>query len=164
MNKVLTILGLLLVISCSSTKTVESTAPQYSEETNRTFQEIERQQILEYYRQLREREARGEHRTPPPPTPQAIQRYQTQRPPRRPAPAPARPAHVRSSAIPTNPEDQAREIEQNLTFYCMRHRNATRFREEGSCESFTTEVENKCRQQFAEDDRRLFNCVRQQLQ
>lgn len=158
----------LLLNACATKQEVVQPPPQYSAETMKTFEEIERDQVLEYYRQLRELERGGHHRTPPPPTPQALQQYQTHRPAQRPVPPPrpARPAAPRAQGrvIEANPEELAREIEQNITFYCMRHRNAARFSEEGSCEKFTAGIDTQCRDQFEPNDRRLFNCIRDKLQ
>jgi hypothetical protein len=152
-----------LTFACSTTpkETVEPVT--YSAETMKTFEEIEREQVLEYYRQLRARENQATQRVAPPPeTPKPLQKFHTQKPSVRKAPAPA-PRPVRSSIIAANPEELEKEISQNLSFFCMRTRSQKRFSSEGSCEEFTANVETQCRDQFQPNDRRLFNCVRDRL-
>lgn len=142
----------LFLTACSTTKK-EATPPlTYSEETMKTFEDIERQQVLEYYRQLRERDAKA---APAPVPPKPLQNFRTQKPPVKPSP--------RSKAIAANPEELEKEISQNLSFFCMRTRSQSRFSIEGSCEEFTEKVNTQCREQFEPNDRRLFNCVKDKL-
>jgi hypothetical protein len=156
-NLVLSLI-LLFLSACSTTTKEEAPVTSYSQETMKTFEEIEREQVLEYYRQLRARENQNQQRTaPPPPAPKPLQKFHTQKP------KPKTPRRPKSSAIAANPEELEKEVSQNLSFFCMKTRSQSRFSAEGSCEEFTTRVESQCRGQFESNDRRLFNCVRDKL-
>lgn len=150
---------LLLVLFLSACATSEPLAPEpktYSQETLKTFEEIEREQVLEYYRQLREREMNAQKRqAPPPPAPKKLEQFHTQKPKPKPVPRPA----VQAG----DPVEIEKEIEQNLTFFCMRTRNDARFSEQGSCERHTREVFENCKNDFEENDRRRVQCVKNKL-
>lgn len=158
----LTALSLLLLGGCASTeKTPAPVQKTYSAETERTFEEIEREQVLETYRRMRqesweerqverEREQeRGEYRSI---RPRAIRN--------RPAPTPA-PRRVSKKS--GNPEEIQVEIEQNMALFCMKVSGNGRFENDNDCQAYTQNVLFECSSKHEEDDKSRVGCVKGSL-
>lgn len=174
-------LFLSLAISSCASHQKEKKPPQkieYSRETQKSFKEIEREMLLERYKRMRVedgilqerpgRKYRPEPRGLPPQkdeSPLALpsaaktktktrvqskpeQQSAEQRAPRR---------------IEVTPEAQRREIQQNLTYFCMKMRNDSRFSSESSCEKYTQSVYEKCLKKFSEGELALTRCVKSKL-
>lgn len=172
----------LFVSSCASYQR-EKEAPQkvqYSKETQKSFEEIEKEMLLERYKRMRVedgilQERRGREYNPtlrglPPQVEDApLARPTPPRPKPRPKPEPkAQPgpkAAEKSSPkrIEVDPQEQRREIEQNLTYFCMKMRNDSRFSSGLSCEEYTQSVQKECLNKFSEGELALTRCVKSQL-
>ena len=152
--KIFLILLPLLFFSCASKDKTPVTKMTYSEETTRTFEEIEREQLLQYYRDLRAKETVSPRASKP-----RASRPQTSKPATISANKPA----PKSAAQKADPEELQKEIEQNLVFFCMRHRQDSRFSDEAVCKEFTAKIYQECQEKFEADDRRLFNCIKPKL-
>ncbi len=144
----------LLFFSCASKEQAPAPKMTYSDETTRTFEEIEREQLLQYYRDLRAKET-----VSPAPTRPRVSRPQTSKPANTSVNKPAPKSPVQKA----DPEELQKEIEQNLVFFCMRHRQDSRFKDESVCKEFTEKIYQECQEQFEADDRRLFNCIKPKL-
>lgn len=154
-KKVLILLSITTLTSCSSVKMKEA-PKQYSKETVKSFEEIERQNALERYRQLRlqnweeiKSKKKKVRNTRP-------RRYYSPSKPKK-IVAPIR------TTIPTNPEEQKIEVDQNLKFFCMEKRKDPRFNNSMSCESYTENILNECEDSYQWNDKKLTNCVKSKL-
>lgn len=152
-NKLLPILLTLLITSCSSG--IKELGPKrYSNETNRSFEEIERENALEKYRQLRlknwERTKKGNARI------KNIKPRKYYRPAKK-------VTRRKPSIIPTDPEAQKIEVDQNLKFFCMEKRKDPKFRGSLTCESFTENILSGCQDSYQWGNKRLTNCVKSKL-
>lgn len=156
----LTALTLLFLGGCASHE--EKSAPvkkTYSAETERTFEEIEREQVLETYRRMRqenweERQAERERE-------QERRQYRRIRP----KPAPARPAPTprRASKRSGDPEAIQVEIEQNMALFCMKMSGNRRFENDNDCQAFTQNILFECSSKHDEDDKGRVACVKGSL-
>lgn len=142
---------------------LEETKPQttktYSADTEKTFEEIEKEQVLENYRRLRwenwqKREAdrdRQRHRA---------NTYRPRTPKAQPKPRPAVTSRPRPAG---NPEEIQVEIEQNMAIYCMKMGSSPKFGGEHECVAFTENVLFECSSKYEEDDKRRVSCVKSEL-
>ncbi len=158
-SRFLLALPLLFLVSCAG---IEKTAPNqvktYSAETEKTFEEIEREQVLESYRKLRwenwqKREAERERQR------RRANIYRPRTPKKTPPPKPARVAPKPSG----NPEEIQVEIEQNMAIYCMKMGGSSRFENETECTAFAQNILFECSSKYDEDDKRRVNCVKSSL-
>ncbi|EPZ51355.1 putative lipoprotein [Bacteriovorax sp. BAL6_X] len=62
----------------------------------------------------------------------------------------------KSSVIPVNPNEQRIEIEQLISFHCIKERM-------DNCDELSTRIYEKCLQEFNPGDKRLTNCVTKAL-
>ncbi len=158
-RNILILISFLIFSSCTSVKMKE--APKhYSKETMRSFEEIERQNALERYRKLRlqnwEATKKGKvSRTRP-------KRYSRPRNSNR-IVAPKKVVPPKKRIIPTNPEEQKIEVDQNIKFFCMEKRKDPRFKGPTSCESYTENILNECEDSYQWNDKKLTNCVKSKL-
>ncbi|PIK15355.1 hypothetical protein [Halobacteriovorax sp. JY17] len=154
-NKTILLLITLSLVSCSSGVT-ELAPKRYSSETNKSFEEIERENALERYRQLRlenwEDTKKGNTRI------RNIKPSKYYRPAK-----PARVARPKPSIIPTNPEEQRIEVDQNLKFFCMEKRKDPKFNGTETCESYTENILSECENSYQWNDKKLTNCVKSKL-
>lgn len=147
--------SLFLLVSCSTTEQPK-VDPSYSDATEKTFDEIERTRVLDYYRQLRERGNPDIRRSRP--TVVRPKAYKERRPRVKPTP---RPKPVMSAE---EREAVEREISQNLSYFCMLNRKDSRFSDEADCTAYTQNVLHECRQRTDENDgKRLVGCVKSNL-
>lgn len=171
----------LVFVSCSSAPKKEQ-APQdvqYSSETQKSFEEIEREMLLERYKRLRVEDGILQQRPGQAynPEPRGLPPRSNEGPLKRdtgpqkaakpkqlqPQPAAKASSTKKRARVEVNPEEQRREIQQNLTFYCMKMRKDSRFATGESCEDYTHSVERKCLEKFSEGERALTRCVKSQL-
>lgn len=151
----LTALSLFLLGSCASTEKKPAPVKKtYSAETERTFEEIEREQVLETYRRMRlenwqERQADRERE-------QKRGGYRKIKP--KSAPTPRR-VNKRSG----NPEEIQVEIEQNMALFCMKVNGNGRFENDSDCQAFTQNVLFECSSKHDEDDKGRVGCVKGSL-
>ncbi|CBW26195.1 putative exported protein [Halobacteriovorax marinus SJ] len=152
-KKFIPLTTLLILTSCSSV-TMKEGPKTYSKETVKSFEEIERENAIERYRKLRledlenAKSGRKKVRRISP------KRYVT---PKRTRPKP------RPSIIPTNPDEQRIEVEQNLKFFCMEKRKDPRFSAASTCESFTENILSECESSYQWNDKKLTRCVKSKL-
>ena len=123
---------------CSSSQKKAS----YSRSTKNIFNQIERARLLNHYRELRK------NGNPRP-------KY---RPARRPKP--------RRRSVMTTSQRQAveRELNQNLSYFCMRHRKSSRFDDRDECDTYVRNVLEKCRSKIdLNNGRKLMRCLKRNL-
>jgi hypothetical protein len=137
----------LLLFSCSHTE--KKSSKTYSDQTNSSFEDIERDNAINKYRQLRwenwNKKKKGKIKTIKP------KKYTHKK------------RAKKKKIIPTDPNEQRIEIDQNLAFFCMEKRKDSRFGPEGKCESFTNGILQKCEIKFSWNDRNLTKCVKSKL-
>lgn len=151
----------IFLVACSSAdKNLPSTV-RYSPETEKTFQEIERERLLEHYKQLRIEE--GIDQQEPGSAKRVRPRPRVVRPNPAPMPKKQAPVQAKRPAPKVDIESQNMELEQNLSFFCMQKRKDSRFSTEGSCEEYTASVRQDCEQEFEQGDRGLLPCVKSKL-
>lgn len=160
MNKttLLFLLFNLLLFSCAQQKVQKTYQdPTYSDDIEKEFSNIEmsdsqklRIEALERYRLLREERInkKRSNRSTPSYRPKKITYAQ-----------PVEPQKPKRRIIHTDPQEMAIEIEQKLTFYCMKNRKSSRFSQEGSCQEFTDNTLLECKNKFEDDDKNLLYCV-----
>ena len=133
---------------------------RYSPETEKTFLEIERERLLEHYRQMRIEEGIMQNDG----TYQKVAKPRVIRPrPTPPAPKKPAPRAQVVERVKVDEEAQKMELEQNLSFFCMKKRSDSRFSNDGSCEEFTAQVKNECLEKYQTGDKGLLSCVKSQL-
>lgn len=144
---VLALLLSLLLISCSHTES--NSNKSYSDQTNKSFDDIERDSAIDKYRQLRlenwNKKKKGKVKTIRP------KKYTHKK------------RVKKKKIIPTDADEQRIEIDQNLKFFCMEKRKDSRFKPSGKCESFTNGILQKCEIKFSWNDRNLMKCVKSKL-
>jgi hypothetical protein len=178
--KAINYLNLIILIlnlsSCASVKQKEKRQKkvEYSQETQKSFKEIEREMLLKRYKRMRVEDGilqerpgqdyRPKLRTPPQ---QVRKRPFTRLRPKqnikRPHSPPTEIEPVEAPVVKVNPQIQRREIEQNLTYFCMNMRKDPRFSTEQTCEEYTQSIQNKCLEKFSEGELALTRCVKSQL-
>ena len=65
--------------------------------------------------------------------------------------------------IRVNENDQKIEIEQNLSYYCMKNRKSSKFSSEADCFAYTESVKMECLDKFEKGDARLTTCVKSRI-
>ena len=65
--------------------------------------------------------------------------------------------------IKTDIAEQKIIIEQNSIFYCMQKRKDSRFRESGSCQNYTINIQAECMKKYDYGDLALTRCVKRKL-
>ncbi len=150
----MTISSLFFLVSCASTKPI-SNDPSYSDATEKTFEEIERSRVLDYYRQLRERG--NTRRSSTRPTTVRPKAYKKPR---------SRPV-VKATPAPLSPEQKEaidREVSQNLSFFCMLNRKDSRFKDEADCTAYAQNVLYDCKKRLDDEiSKKLVRCVKSEL-
>lgn len=168
-NNISIILLVLLPLtfsSCSGIKPTKRNQRAYSQEVESEFGSIENdnKKILNYYRSLREKnweeyKSHGKKSS-------VRRRYQRPAPRQRksqarfkkitPAPKPA--------LSQTQVEELNIEINQNLSYFCMKKRKSTRFKSPADCETFTEQIRKSCKEKYpVYRDRSPVECVKSKL-
>lgn len=149
--KTLLIIALPVLYGCLTTENDRSDTPKtYSEETNRAFEMIERG-----YPKWEEQKKES---------------------PRLAAPQYVQPSKERinpiNKSLPTDqsttsaPKVPARlvELNQNLAFYCMKHRKDAVFKNnEKKCMDYVGRTLNQCQSKYPQSHSRLLTCVKKKL-
>jgi PBP1b-binding outer membrane lipoprotein LpoB len=145
----------LIVASCSSETKVEEGPKKYSSETQREFEAIENNDL----------------RVNPP------YRSTIKSPPRQ-AVVIKESSHVKikekeidtvlapsidSSQLSTKNQERLQEINQNLAFFCMKHRKDGTFKNEEQCASFTKKVLAACEKKHKLINTIMVNCIKERL-
>jgi hypothetical protein len=160
-------LAFLFLLTNCATKKVAPQQRSYTPEVEKEFNEIENDQkrVLNYYRTLREnnwkeykkgkswdnRPRRNGIKQVPAPQSQYLKKQPviTEKPP----------------LSPEQKEEVMIEIEQNMTYFCMKNRNSPQFSEENSCQNYTQSILDTCNEKFPiYRDRSPINCVKNKLQ
>lgn len=180
MTKYFHILVLLFVVSCASNE--KQSAPKtYSEDTNRAFEMIERGGS--YY--LKKAPV-----STPPPQIEAPKRRMVQPTPFAPEPKEeividekinyqAKPLTnevranpkaeeltpvLRNTQSTSKADERLIEINQNLAFYCMKHRNNPAYGgDEAKCMKYVNKVMSNCQKQHRIVNSKLLNCIQTKL-
>jgi hypothetical protein len=136
---------------------------RYSPEVELSLEKIEqheqayqsrRERALDRYRRLRELGVKPTTKTY---RPKRLSYKSTQpRPPNKPRPR-------RPKVIHADPEELSIEIEQKLTYFCMKHRKSRRFSRDQHCQKFMAESLDFCKKKFEIDDRNLLYCVEKKI-
>ncbi len=150
----LTISSLFFLVACATTQK-PSNKSSYSDATEKTFEEIERSRVLDYYRQLRESGSSRKSTTRP--TTIRPKQYNSQQ--RRPV--------VKATPKPLSKEQQEaieREVSQNLSFFCMLNRKDSRFKDEAECTAYAQNVLYECKKRLGDElSKKLIRCVKSEL-
>jgi hypothetical protein len=120
-------------------------------DVEKSFEEVEREKILDYYFQLRlkDRENKKSNRRR-----RNVRIYRPAKPraaPRVAAPKPRKPK------ILVNPDENKIRMEQMLSFHCIKKRDAN------NCQAFTKAIADNCRDEYDLDDQRLIRCIERKL-
>jgi hypothetical protein len=68
-----------------------------------------------------------------------------------------------TSQLSTKNKERLQEINQNLAFYCMKHRKDSRFRDEENCLAFTKKVLVTCEKKHKLINTIMVNCIKDHL-
>lgn len=157
--RLIPLFSLLLLFSCAGIKPIKRPKrKQVDADVEKTFQELEREKILDYYFQLRiqDQENQREERQS-----QKKSRVKLYRPSFEPAkPRPSRKVIApkpRRPKILVNPEENQIRMNQMLSFYCMKSRGGD------SCQQRAQNIKQSCRDEFDLDDQRLIRCIETKL-
>lgn len=138
-----------LITSCAGINPIKTRRPpQFDADVEKTFQELEREKVLDYYFQLRlkdrkNRKSRGH-----------VKIFR----PARPVKAPKILTPTKSNPkILVDPQENKIRMEQMLNFHCIKKRNAD------NCQAFTKAISENCRDEFDLDDQRLIRCIEKKL-
>jgi hypothetical protein len=150
----------LSVLGCAQ-NVVPISPPSYSVETERSFEEIERAELMEKYRKMRQQDwsnyTNGTNTRAREYAKQVIQRG------RKKAATKSRPSR------PPLSDEQLRdleiEVEQRVTYYCMKKRNDPRFKTEEACLEYAMNTRGDCQESgtWPPVDRSLVECLKKKL-
>jgi hypothetical protein len=161
----------IILTGCSSTDEVNDTKT-YSEDTNRAFLEIERGKSY-YSKKPKTHTPAPQIRALPKENPRAISKYKIID--QRSSKNSMKPKQVLQEAAPDENEieipqlsgsaqDRLVEINQNLAFYCMKHRKSRTFAgDEKKCMSYVSATLEKCQKSHKKIDSRLLGCLNKTL-
>ena len=142
----------LLISGCASEQKEEPAEKVYSDETNRAFEMIER----------------GYNAPPLRKAPTQMQAPQIAAPTHseKPRPRKNKPTVTPPPAAASNGKmsDKLIELNQNLAFYCMKHRkNPTFNNDEKKCMDYVGKILNNCQETSAQVHSKLLACVKKKL-
>ena len=163
MTKYFLYLCFIFTVSCSSTEEKQATK-NYSDETNRAFEMIERG---------------GSYYLKKSPSVNAPTVPQVTAPTKVVAPQEVTRKKIqedividekinykepKEAATPSKASERLIEINQNLAFYCMKHRKDATFKNsEAVCMDFVNSVMEACQKQHASVNSKLLNCIQNGL-
>jgi hypothetical protein len=150
---------LLIVLAGCSTTENDTTEKTYSEDTNRAFLEIERGGS--YYAKKRERSIAPpqvrvvtQKKTLPKKSIRDIQKE----------PSESTEPEIQIATLTGPNQERLAEINQNLAFYCMKHRKSKAFGgDEKKCMNFVNETLNNCQKSNKKADAKLLLCLNKKL-
>lgn len=73
------------------------------------------------------------------------------------------PKLIPSTQLSARSEERLQEINQNLAFYCMKHRQDGTFKNEDQCLKFTQEVLKSCEKKHKLINTVMVNCIKDRL-
>ncbi|MFA6235832.1 MAG: hypothetical protein WC635_00785 [Bacteriovorax sp.] len=133
---------ILLAASCSTAEKTKAPAKKiYSSSTEREFRSIEMSELR--------------NSQPQAPIPQKEQTI---------APVPKVINKPVETKLSIKNEERMQEINQNLAFYCMKHRKDPIFKTEEKCLSFTRKVLNNCEKKHQSANSVFLSCIKAGLQ
>lgn len=149
---VLCALVLVSLSSCSTQETVlEPQKKTYSPSTEKEFQEIEKSEV-------RLRSVPPAHDLQHPAAKKAKESIakKVEEPKEVPKLTP-------KTIVSSHSEERLQEINQNLAFYCMKHRSDGWFSSEEHCLKFTKKVLNECEKKHKLINKVMVNCIKDRL-
>lgn len=139
---------LLISTSCANIKPIQKPRPQYDADVEKSFEDIEREKILNYYFELRKKQANKPDYRPT----RRRQKRKTVK-----IYKPAKPQKKRSPKIVSDPKENAIRMEQMLSYYCIKNSNRS------NCKQFTETIALNCKDDYDMDDQRIVQCVQKKL-
>lgn len=142
----------LILLSCAHTN--KSTKKiRYSDEVERSFQDIEKEKAVELYRKLRwKKRKRTKRKRIVPKVTRKRERL-------------IRKKNTRPALSKEKIKELKIEISQNMSFYCMQNRKSKRYPTETDCHAFTQSVLDRCQSKVSGPwvDRKIVRCVKSKL-
>jgi hypothetical protein len=141
---------LLLLVSCASESHIEE-KKVYSESTQREFEAIE----------VKDTSIKRRLEVASPPivaTPELQPTY-----PKISAPIRENVEFVPQGKLSAKNQERLQEINQNLAYFCMKHRNDSSFSSEEQCSQFTKAVLFECEKQHQIINTVMVNCIKTRL-
>jgi hypothetical protein len=145
-------LSLFFIVSCSSTSSIktEEKSPVetkektkiYSPETQKEFEKIEKGDT----RNARSGNSKSKPKLPPKENPKETS-----------------PEVAYSGKLSLKNQERLQEINQNLAFYCMKHRQDRAFSSEEKCLKFTKVVLKACEKKHVLINKVMVNCIKDRL-
>lgn len=159
--KLYSVIILFITVTLNSCSNIKPVSPPplviAAPVVNLTQQEIMKLKMLEKYRLLRLAALKDD-----PTGAKRKKRYYRRMPPRK-----LRNPPTISNGIPRrfrgNSESITIEIDQNLTYFCMKHRKNYKFTNNKTCQSHTDKIAKQCMLKYKENDRRLVRCIKDKL-
>lgn len=148
----------ILIAGCSSEPTAAPTQKTYSAKTQKEFEVIEKND-------LPHRNASNGKPTPRPPfTPKEVP-HERAKGPLKEALAPVVLSSESNDIRQLNAKNQERlqEINQNLAFFCMKHRKDGVFKDEENCLAYTKKVLSACERKHKLINTVMVNCIKDRL-
>lgn len=144
----ITISLLTLLAGCAHEETTETKNKNYSASTQKEFEQIEKSEV-------------GTRPVPPAHDLQKrpIKKVQVQQP----APKKEQVELVPDSQLSAKGQERLQEINQNLAFYCMKHRNDGSFSSEEQCTKFTQKILHECEKKHKLINTVMVNCIKDHL-
>lgn len=154
----LAILTFLILVGCSSEPTIKSPAKTYSSSTEREFEMIEKNDLRvnpPYRSSVKPREK------------PAIVIKEKEVPVRenllRIPPKTTVQSNTDTTQLSAKNQERLQEINQNLAFFCMKHRKDHAFLNEDQCLAFTKKVLKSCEKKHKLINTVMVNCIKDQL-
>ena len=146
----------ILVASCSSQAPKGPTEKTYSSRTLKEFEAIEKSET--YSAQSENTTSKQNNRAPKRPAhPKQKETAKENLPPN--------PIVIASDVSQLSAKNQERlqEINQNLAFFCMKHRKSRSFKSEEQCLVFTKKIQTFCEKKHKLINKVMLNCIKAQL-
>lgn len=146
-KKTLLLTSILLLGGCATNESKDSTKT-YSPATQREFEKIEK----------------GDVQKANLPPAHDIQRQQSKRPKEVQETPKKVPVQLNTDAnLSSKGQERLQEINQNLAFYCMKHRTDGTFSSEEQCLKFTKKILKQCEKKHKLINTVMVNCIKDQL-
>jgi hypothetical protein len=140
----------IFIVSCSSEPINEHRPKQYSDSTQRQFEAIEK----------------NDYQINPPSVPQPKPLPKVVSPSKEVTPEKPKEVILDSfelSQLSAKNQERLQEINQNLAFYCMKHRKDRIFKDEEECLAFTKNVLKSCEKKHRLINTVMVNCIKEKL-
>lgn len=153
----LSLVLLFSLVSCSHEEKAPVQEHAYSESTQREFEAIEKSDSTKSSRVPPAHDlhhlpgAQVQRKTPELKTPAPVQ------------PPVEQPKLTTESALSSRNQERLQEINQNLAFFCMKHRNDRAFSSEEQCLKFTKNVLKTCEKKHKLINTVMVNCIKDHL-